>query len=87
MLYNAVQKEIKSKDCVVIFMKVDRISFVVALTKSGLTGKQLAERSGVARGTISAVKCGKTCSEETISKLAAGLGVSVSELTEGARPC
>lgn len=87
MLYNSVQKETKSKDCVVIFMKVDRISFVVALTKSGLTGKQLAERSGVARGTISAVKCGKTCSEETISKLAAGLGVSVSELTEGARPC
>lgn len=77
----------KSKDCVVIFVKVDRISFVVALAKSGLTGKQLAERSGVARGTISAVKCGKTCSEETISKLAAGLGVSVSELTEGARPC
>lgn len=71
----------------VIFVKVDRISFVVALAKSGLTGKQLAERSGVARGTISAVKCGKTCSEETISKLAAGLGVSVSELTEGARPC
>ena len=71
----------------VIFVKVDRISFVVALMKSGLTGKQLAERSGVARGTISAVKCGKTCSEKTISKLAAGLGVSVSELTEEARPC
>ena len=80
-------KGIKSKDCVVIFVKVDRISFVVALTKSGLTGKQLAERSGVARGTISAVKCGKTCSEETVSKLAAGLGVSVSELIDGVKVC
>ena len=69
------------------YMKVNRISFVVALTKSGLTGKQLAERSGVARGTISAVKCGKTCSEETVSKLAAGLGVSVSELVEGVKVC
>lgn len=63
-------------------MKIDHISFIVALTKSGLTGKQLAERSGVARGTVSAIKCGKSCSEKTASKLAAALGVSVNELTE-----
>ena len=77
----------KSKDCVVIFVKVDRISFVVALTKSGLTGKQLAERSGVARGTISAIKCGKTCSEATAVKLASALGVPVSELAGGEKTC
>lgn len=63
-------------------MKIDRISFIVALTKSGLTGKQLAERSGISRGTVSAIKCGKSCSEETASKLAAALGVSTNELTE-----
>lgn len=63
-------------------MKIDRISFIVALTKSGLTGTQLAERSGVSRGTVSAIKCGKSCSEETASKLATALGVSVNELTE-----
>ena len=63
-------------------MKIDRISFIVALTKSGLTGTQLAERSGVSRGTVSAIKCGKSCYEETASKLAAALGVSVNELTE-----
>lgn len=63
-------------------MKIDRISFIVALTKSGLTGKQLAERSDVSRGTVSAIKCWKSCSEETASKLAAALGVSVNELTE-----
>lgn len=68
-------------------MKISRISFIVALAKSGLTGKQLAERSGVARGTISAIKCGKSCSEETIAKLASGLGVPVSELTGGEKQC
>lgn len=68
-------------------MKIDRISFIVALTKSGLTGTQLAERSGVTRGTISAIKCGKSCSEETASKLAAGLGVSVAELAGEVKTC
>ena len=68
-------------------MKMNRISFVVALAKSGLTGKQLAERSGVARGTISAIKCGKTCSETTAVKLASALGVPVSELAGGEKTC
>lgn len=87
LLYNRIQKEKQSNDCGVKFMKIDRISFIVALTKSGLTGTQLAERSGVTRGTISAIKCGKSCSEETASKLAAGLGVPMSELVGGEKTC
>lgn len=63
-------------------MKIDRISFIMILAKSGMTGKQLAERSGISRGTVSAIKCGKSCSEETASKLAAALGVPVNELIE-----
>ena len=63
-------------------MKIDRISFIMTLAKSGMTGTQLAERSGISRGTVSAIKCGKSCSEETASKRAAALGVSMNELTE-----
>jgi len=38
------------------------------------------ELSGVSRPTITAARSGKTISEETAKKLAAGLGVSVANI-------
>ena len=42
-------------------------------------GKQLAEKSGVSRVTITSVKSGKRCSEETAQKLVAVLGPDIIE--------
>ena len=55
-------------------MRIDRVAFAAALAKKDINCKQLAERSGVSRVTITSVKTGKSCSEETAEKLAAVLG-------------
>ena len=60
-------------------MRIDRVAFAAALARADLTVKRLAEKSGVSRVTISSVKCGKTCSEDTARKLTAVLGPEIME--------
>lgn len=63
-------------------MRVDRAKFAAELAKADLNVKILAERSGVSRATITAIRSGKSCSNETAGKLAAGLGVSIEEIMQ-----
>lgn len=53
---------------------IDRVTFAAALARKDINCLQLAKLSGVSRGTISSVKTGKRCSQETADKLAAVLG-------------
>lgn len=55
-------------------MRIDRVEFAAALARADLNVKRLAELSGLSRGTITGVKTGKSCSQETADKLAAILG-------------
>ena len=55
-------------------MRIDRVEFAAALARADLKVKRLAELTGMSRGTITAVKNGKSCSQETAEKLAAVLG-------------
>ena len=64
-------------------MQIDRVKFAAALARLGLNGNQLAEKAGVSRGTVTAVRTGKSCSKETADKLAAVLG---REIIEEVRP-
>lgn len=63
-------------------MRIDRVKFAAELARSGLRVYELAERAGVSRGTITAVRNGKSCAHGTAIKLAACLGVDVEELRE-----
>lgn len=60
-------------------MRIDRVKFAAALAREDLNVKQLAEKSGVSRVTISSVKTGKSCSHATADKLAAVLGRDIIE--------
>lgn len=60
-------------------MRIDRIKFAAALARADLSCKQLSEKSGVSRVTITSVKGGKSCSNETAEKLAAILGREIIE--------
>ena len=60
-------------------MRIDRVKFAAALARLDLNGNQLAEKAGVSRGTVTAVRTGKSCSKETADKLAAVLGREVIE--------
>lgn len=54
--------------------RIDRVEFAAALARADLSVNRLAELSGLSRGTITGVKSGKSCSQETADKLAAVLG-------------
>lgn len=60
-------------------MRINRERFAAALARLDLNGKQLAERSGVSSGTVTAVRTGKSCSKETAKKLVAILGDDIIE--------
>ena len=64
-------------------MRIDRVKFAAALARLDLNGNQLAEKAGVSRGTVTAVRTGKSCSKETADKLAAVLR---REIIEEVRP-
>lgn len=60
-------------------MRINRERFAAALVRLDLNGNQLAEKAGVSRGTVTAVRTGKSCAPETAYKLAAVLGKDILE--------
>lgn len=58
-------------------MRIDRVAFAAALARADLNGNELAAKAGVSRGTVTAVKNGKSCSPDTAEKLAAVLGQDI----------
>lgn len=58
-------------------MRIDRVEFAAALARADLNVKRLAEKSGVSRVTITAVKSGKSCSKSTADRLIAVLGKEI----------
>ena len=64
-------------------MRLDRIKLKTALLQADMKQRELAEKTGLTRNTINAVCGGKGCTEDTALKIAAGLGLNLSELVEG----
>lgn len=60
-------------------IRINRESFAAALARADLNGNQLAAKAGVSRGTVTAVRTGKSCSKETADKLVAILGHDIIE--------
>ena len=58
-------------------MRIDRIKFAAAMARADLNGLQLAEKAGASRGTITAVRTGKSCSRDTAMKLVSVLGKDI----------
>lgn len=63
-------------------MRLDRIKFIAALARADMTALRLSQITGLSRGTISAVRNGKSCSQKTAAKVAGALGLEVEDLTE-----
>lgn len=64
-------------------MRIDRAKFAAELVRADLNVNGIAEKAGLSRNTITAVRSGKTCSQKTVEKIAAGLGVPVEDLLQG----
>ena len=63
-------------------MRINRVQLAAELARKEINSKKLAELSGLSRVTVSSVKCGKTCSATTTSKIANALGVNIEELIQ-----
>lgn len=55
-------------------VRIDRVALIAEMARRDISCNRLVELSGVSRVTITAVRNGKSCSQETAEKLAAVLG-------------
>ena len=58
-------------------VRIDRVAMITEMARRVMYCNQLVELSGVGRGTITAVRNGKSCSRETADKLARVLGCDI----------
>ena len=63
-------------------MRINRVKLVAELTRQDMTQKRLAELAWVSRATVNSIKCGKSCTDEIGNRIAAALGVDVTEILE-----
>ena len=61
-------------------MRLDRVKVITELAKRDLKKKDLAERSGFARVTVSRICNGNGCNTNTAKAIAEALGVTVEDL-------
>ena len=61
-------------------MKLDTMKIVMLLAERNMTKKELAERCGISRQSLSTITVRGTCTPRNAGKIAAGLGVHVSEI-------
>lgn len=55
-------------------VRIDRVSMIAEMARKDINCNRLVELSGVSRGTVTAVRNGKSCSKQTAERLAAILG-------------
>ena len=65
-------------------MRIDRVKLIAEMARRDVTSTRLAEAAGVSRVTVSALRCGKTCTAETAGRIARALGVDVTDIMEDA---
>lgn len=55
-------------------VRIDRVAMIAEMARKDINCNRLVELSGVSRVTVTAVRNGKSCSQETADKLARVLG-------------
>lgn len=63
-------------------MRIDRVKLITEMAKKNINTLELAEKSGVSRVTITAIRSGKTCRNATGICIANALNVSINDLLE-----
>ena len=63
-------------------MRVDRVKLIAEMARQEIKSLELAEKAGISRMTVSAMRCGKSCTENSVQHVARALGVPVESLLE-----
>lgn len=61
-------------------MRIDRVKLIAEMARQEIKAQELAEKAGVSRMTVSAMRCGKSCTENSVKHVARALGVPVEAL-------
>lgn len=63
-------------------MRIDRVKLIAEMARKNTTCNELAEKALVSRVTVSAMRCGKSVTENSARSVARALGVELAELLE-----
>lgn len=63
-------------------MKINTKKMMLAMAELQMSVNEIAEKSGVSRGTVSAIRAGKTCRPDIAGKIAQALDKPLIELIE-----
>ena len=63
-------------------MRIDRIKLIAEMARQDININDLSEKACISRCTLSALRGGKSCTENTVKRVAAALGVTVESLLE-----
>lgn len=63
-------------------MRIDRVKLIAEMARRNITSRELAEKALVSRVTVSAMRCGKSVTENSARSVARALGVELAELLE-----
>lgn len=63
-------------------MRIGRIKLIAEMARQDININELSEKACISRCTLSALRGGKSCTENTVKRVAAALGVTVESLME-----
>lgn len=63
-------------------MRIDRIKLIAEMARQDININDLSKKACISRCTLSALRGGKSCTENTVKRVAAALGVTVESLME-----
>jgi len=61
-------------------IRLDRVKLIAEMARQDMRVKELGEKSGVSRCTITAIRGGKPCREDIAAAICTALGVSLGEM-------
>lgn len=61
-------------------MRVDRVKLIAEMARQEIKVYELAEKAGISSLTITAMRGGKSCSENSVKHVAKALGISIESL-------
>lgn len=63
-------------------MRIDRVKLIAEMARQEIRVQELADKAGVSRVTITGMRGGKSCTENSVKHVAKALGVPVESLLE-----
>ena len=64
-------------------MRIDRVKLIAEMARRDMRVQELTDKATVSRATVTALRGGKSCNENSIRRVANALDIPVESLLEG----